>query len=164
MKSGPEMDSLIDDLERDEGFCGQPYQDTLGQATIGFGTLLPLTEEEGRALLMIRLEPIIEELRAKTGYGALPWPVQRAMVNMAYNLGVPRLQGFTKMWTHVEQENYTQAAYEAWNSTWRRQVGRGRSSRIVALILQGAGDGDWSEYAKAKIIGWEEREKEGDDE
>ena len=149
------MSDLTEDLKRDEGFKGVPYDDTEGQPTIGYGTLLPLTMEEGTILLEHRLRAVIAELHTESVYGQLPYSVQRAMGNMAYNLGVPKLKGFKRMWAALYADEFLKAGYEAWNSRWRQQVGRKRSSRIITLILQGGGDELYLDAADL-IARWEE--------
>ena len=42
-------------IKIEEGFRGEVYDDTRGFATIGFGTLLPITENEAEWLLRHRL-------------------------------------------------------------------------------------------------------------
>ncbi|MCV6587566.1 MAG: hypothetical protein OIF57_00865 [Marinobacterium sp.] len=49
---------------------------------------------------------------------------QLVLANMAYNLGVPRLKGFRKMWRALEQGDYKLAAAEMLDSRWARQVGK----------------------------------------
>ena len=105
------MSDLTEDLKRDEGFKGVPYDDTEGQPTIGYGTLLPLTMEEGTILLEHRLRAVIAELHTESVYGQLPYSVQRAMGNMAYNLGVPKLKSFKRMWAALYAGEFLKAGY-----------------------------------------------------
>lgn len=150
----------IQDLKRDEGFRDREYLDTEGQPTIGYGTLLPLTEEEGALLLEYRFEQRFRELSNATNiYMNMPEPVRRALCNMAYNLGVPKLQGFKRMWAELEARNFFAAAWEAWDSKWRRQVGRGRASRIVTLLMQGDG-ADAALLAPERIQDWIDNERD----
>ena len=131
--------ATIDDLERDEGFVAKPYKDSEGLLTIGYGTLIEdgITKEEARLLLNHRLEKMIGELETrKPMVRGLPSPVQSALAQMAYNLGVPRLTKFKKMWSALERKDYSTAAIEALDSRWAEQVGT-RASRITELIRQG---------------------------
>jgi len=125
------------DLVRDEGMRLHPYTDTVGKVTIGVGRNLDdvgISETEALAMLDADIDRSIEDLERN-----LPWlferpePVQRALVNMCFNLGWPRLSSFRKMLTALELNEYDRAAAEALNSRWARQVGA-RADRIAELI------------------------------
>lgn len=128
--------SLTERIKSEEGFRGLPYDDHLGKPTIGFGTLLPITEAEGELLLRSRLRGLLVELR-----GALPWyasqpePVRRVLGDLAYNLGVPRLLDFKRMLAALEIGDYPTAAKELMDSRYARQV-PARAERN-AIILRG---------------------------
>lgn len=142
--NGAEIDdALLADLKRDEGFRGLPYRDGEGFLTIGYGTLIEegITEAEAETLLASRLADIVAELeRRRPLVREVPAPVARALRNMAYNLGVPRLMGFERMWAALAAADYETAAAEALDSRWARQVGA-RAERIAALIREG---GRWA--------------------
>jgi len=130
--------TIIDDLKRDEGLRLKPYKDSEGYLTIGYGTLIEdISEEEAEWLLTHRFNEIKSE-----AYIAFPW-IHRmsenqadAILNMAYNLGVPRLKLFKNMIAAIEDEDYSLAADQALDSKWARQVGS-RAVRIAAKLRQG---------------------------
>ena len=95
------------------------YKDHLGYETVGYGKLLSpdvagggLTELEARFLLENTLSDFWDELA-----GGLPWitekpvRVQEAMLNQAYNLGIPNMLKFQKMLACIEN-NDGQGAYD----------------------------------------------------
>ena len=130
--------NLLDQLRRDEGVKYEPYVDSRGFVTIGAGTKLPITDGEVNALLELRLTIVTTELTS-----SLPWLVaqvdevrRNALRNMAYNLGVPRLLEFKKMLHAMQTGNWTQAAVEALDSDWSRQVGA-RAIRLAKQIKTG---------------------------
>ena len=131
--------SLIETLKEAEGFRGMPYDDSLGKPTICYGTLLPLTEEEGEWLLRHRLDERIAELRTmlrdeEVGTSAtLPEPVWLSLCEMSYQLGVPKLRGFRKMLAAIERKDWEKAADEALDSRWARQTPN-RARRIADQI------------------------------
>ena len=128
--------STIDALERDEGFRAKSYRDSEGLLTIGFGTLIEdgISKEEAGLLLRHRLEKAVEELEGREPLvSALPAPVQSALAQMAYNLGVPRLMLFKDMWACLERKDFPGAAVAALDSRWAEQVGS-RANRIAELI------------------------------
>ena len=115
--------SVIVDIKREEGFIGDVYTDTQGYPTIGYGTKLPISKEEGVLLLKHRLDKLQEEL-----YKKLPWLVDTVdeaediVCNMAYNMGVPRLLKFKKMLAALKDKDYMKASEEMLDSRWNRQV------------------------------------------
>ena len=131
---------LKTDLTRDEGLRLRPYQDTVGKLTIGVGRNLDdvgISEAEALVMLEADIDRSVTELNRH-----LPWlldrpePVQRALANMCFNLGWPRLSGFRNMLAALEAGAYDRAAGEALDSRWARQVGA-RAQRIAALIRTG---------------------------
>lgn len=133
------LDALIDDLIRDEGVVLKPYKCTAGKTTIGIGRNLDdvgITAAEARMLAFHDIDRVEAELTRN-----IPWifdkpePVQRAVANMCFNMGWPRLSGFKKMLAALEAEDYEKAAAEALNSRWASQVGE-RAQRIAKLIRE----------------------------
>ena len=134
---------LQTELMRDEGAKTQAYQDSLGYWTIGVGHLLGrtqrmsvLTPPELEALLAwdikaaeLALDSILPEWRD------LDDVRQRALVNMAFNLGY-RLHGFTKFLTSVRAKDWKNAAAEMMLSSWAVQVGK-RAERLHKMIETG---------------------------
>ena len=132
----------------DEGFRANPYLDSVGRPTIGYGTtrLLggpvtlttpPISEPDARqyarsdifvALLTARaLFPRLENMNHVR---------QEVLVNMAYNLGQTRLAGFKRLRAAIQRLDYQAAADEMHDSRWFHQVGK-RSSRLVRQMRTG---------------------------
>jgi len=138
------MNDLINDLIRDEGLELKPYVDTVGKTTIGVGRNLTdrgISKDEAMVLLNNDVQIASRELTEAAGdtFFALHDNAQRGLLNMAFNMGVPRLMGFKKMWAALEEGDYQTAAIEALDSRWAVQVGA-RATRIAALIRQGESD------------------------
>ena len=127
------------ELIRDEGRSFLPYPDTEGHLTIGIGHNLerPISE---RAVKVI-LEDDIADHEAELDRN-IPWwrrmtPArQRALLNMCFNLGWPKLSGFKEMLLCLQAGSYARAAGEALDSKWARQVGD-RALKIAKLIEEG---------------------------
>jgi lysozyme len=131
---------LLEMLKRHEGFKDRPYLDTVNVLTIGYGRNLetnPLTEDEATYLLVNDIERHERAL-----WKAFPVAVgldhvrRDALINMAFNLGIPRLRGFKKMWAAIEISDWPRAAAEAMDSKWARQVGR-RAEEIAFMLRTG---------------------------
>ena len=116
-------------LKRYEGFRGDPYNDSVGKPTIGYGTLLPLSEDEAEMLAWMRLHTTVAELMPHVPDGLHP-DAREVLVDMAYNLGVPRLLKFVRMWEALHVHDYAKAADEMVDSRWHTQVGR-RAEELV---------------------------------
>ena len=133
------MNRLTKQLIRDEGLKLAPYRDTVGKLTIGVGRNLDdngITEAE--AIHMLQNDIAVSE-RELSRY---PWfmqldPIRRdAIVNMHFNLGLPRLLTFRNMIAALDGGNYTKAANEALDSKWANQVGE-RAIRVARQIKTG---------------------------
>ena len=141
---GMNFNRLLDQLKRHEGFRGRPYTDTTGHTTIGYGRNLdanPLTEPEASFLLVGDMAAVVREVSARfPETEGLDEVRLSALQNMAFNLGVPGLSRFTRMWAAIEAHNWPLAADEAKDSLWARQVG-GRAHDITYMLRTG----EWPE-------------------
>lgn len=136
------------DIQRDEGFRSQVYQDVTGVWTIGYGTTrifgAPVSENT-----QAMLQPVAREILRAGLYQALldaqatapfwPWldsVRQEVLVNMAYNLGRSGLAGFKKMIQALEFNDYESAAAEMLDSRWAGQV-KTRADRLARQMKTG---------------------------
>ena len=128
------------DLERDEGYRQFPYTDSVGKLTIGIGfnlTDVGMSKDESLLLVRHRCERLHALLSERiSGYDGLTEPRQRALISMAYNLGVGGLLKFHRMLGAMWEHDYEKAAIEALASQWASQVGE-RAERIAKLIREG---------------------------
>lgn len=141
---------LLAELERDEDFRTKPYDDATGLElkpgdtlqgciTIGIGVNLSegLTRDEAMTLSAGRVARAERDARrALPCFSELSDARQRALVNMAFNLGLPRLLKFRNMLGAFAAHDYERAATEALDSVWARQVGE-RAERIATMIREG---------------------------
>jgi len=83
------MHSIIEQLKLHEGFRSEPYEDTEGYLTIGFGRNLDakgVSKEEGEYLLMNDLDEAFELLFDKPYFNKLSEVRKKVLLDMAYNL------------------------------------------------------------------------------
>ncbi|RMH50503.1 MAG: lysozyme [Zetaproteobacteria bacterium] len=126
-------------LIRHEGMRLKPYRDSVGKLTIGVGRNLDdvgLREEEARFLLENDLRAVIAELQPLPWFAALDPPRKHAIIDMGFNLGLPRLLGFRRMIAAIERGDWPAAADEMLDSRWARQVGR-RAEELARTMRTG---------------------------
>ena len=154
------MTELLDQLVLHEGLELLPYKDSLGIDTIGIGRNLEhrgLSEEElvhiGKDISDICEWGITKEqayylaendikIVEKEVCEAHPCVVeldeirQRVINDMAFNMGVPRIKKFKKMWKAIEEENYEESKIQMLDSRWANQVGN-RAVRLSNAMETG---------------------------
>ena len=114
---------LVERIKEHEGFVGYAYKDSEGFDTIGFGTKLPLSEEESAYLLEMRLRSKIKELEAREPFiNKLPLDKQEIIAEMCYQLGVGGVLKFKKMWRALKEFDYETASKEMIDSRWYVQT------------------------------------------
>ncbi|WP_044563847.1 glycoside hydrolase family protein [Azospirillum sp. B4] len=132
--------ALKADLRRDEGVRLKPYADTVGKLTIGVGRNLSdvgLSPAEVDVLLANDIGRVLADLdRALPWWRTLSDTRQRALANMAFNMGVTTLLTFRTTLAHFQAGRFDQAAESALASRWASQVGA-RAVRIATLIKAG---------------------------
>lgn len=142
-------------LKQHEGFRAKEYLDTVGKRTIGYGynvedrgeaeytivTGHPYTGETSPKSAERLLEHVVLETEQEL-LGRLPWLTKLdgvrygVVLDMAYNLGVPRLLKFTTTLEHVRARRYANAARAMLQSKWARQV-KGRAERLATHMRDG---------------------------
>jgi len=152
---------FLDKLIEHEGLVLTVYKDSLGIDTIGIGRNLKdrgisreeldyldipnmevvyehgISEADARYLALndiaivenelCRVHPCVEELDGVR---------QLVLMDMAFNMGVPRLCKFKKMWNAIHEENFEAASLEMMDSKWARQVGR-RAKKLSDAMKTG---------------------------
>ena len=147
-------EKLLEELVKHEGLRLQVYQDTLGIDTIGIGRNLEdrgiskeeldeldipsidhiyeygITEADAMVLAQNDVQIVEEELlRAHPCVEDLDAVRQLVLVDMAFNMGVPRLCKFVKMWNAIYEQKFATASKEMLDSRWANQV----KSRAIKL-------------------------------
>ena len=131
-------DDLVRLLTRHEGRRAFAYLDTAGRLTIGVGRNLTdrgLADDEIDLLLAndIALARSICEDRFGHAFAVASRARRHALVSMAFNLGGPRLAGFTRLRAAVRRGDWDEAAAEALDSRWAAQTGR-RAIEIATML------------------------------
>ena len=151
-----DSDELVKMIAIHEGIVLSVYQDHLGINTVGIGRNLDgellfmnktmddiydngLTEEEAYYLCMNDIAIVEKELLAsKPIVNRLNAVRQMILIDMAFNMGVPRLMQFKNMWLAIEKVNYLLACEEMIDSRWAGQVGS-RAMKLSVAMKNGEG-------------------------
>ena len=158
-------DKLMEKLVAHEGLRLQVYKDTLGIDTIGIGRNLEgrgISEEELDWMDIPNMDAIYEHgiseadatylaqndvqiveeelLRAHPCVENLDAVRQLVLIDMAFNLGVPRLCKFKKMWAAIHENKFDVAAKEMLDSRWANQV-KSRATKLAHAMHHGEFNG-----------------------
>ena len=124
----------------DENLRLRPYPDTTGHLTIGVGRNLDtigVTRDEALYLLDNDIARVHVEARQAWPWVAALDPVRQAvLLNMLFNLGLPRLKTFRRFLAALEAGEYQRAADEMLASRWAKQVGD-RAQRLAQQMHTG---------------------------
>jgi lysozyme len=152
---------FIKKLIAHEGLRLEVYKDSLGIDTIGIGRNLEdrgitkeeldwmdipnmaivhtmgITEADAMYLAENDVQIVEEELvRAHPCVNKLDAVRQLVVMDMAFNMGVPRLCKFKNMWNAIHEENYIAAAKEMLDSRWAIQV-KSRATKLANAMHNG---------------------------
>lgn len=133
------MNDLISMLKRHEGLRLKPYLCTADQLTIGYGRNLEsmgISRYEAEVMLVSDIERCYNELEVFGWFVGLDVVRQEAMVDLLFNLGLPRFLRFKKMINHLSNKEYSQAAAELLNSRYAIQVGD-RANELAYMLERG---------------------------
>jgi len=127
-------------LLRDEAVRNFPYTDTKGKLTIGVGHNLTDRGLSAGSIDFILSEDIVEvvtELRTRLPwFSALDEARRGVLINMCFNLGFSKLEGFPKFLAAAAQGDWNTAAEEMLSSAWAKEVGE-RADRLAEQMTTG---------------------------
>tara|TARA_E500000305_G_C3863752_1_gene161860 strand:+ start:93 stop:581 length:489 start_codon:yes stop_codon:yes gene_type:complete len=155
-----DREDLIKQIAHHEGVVLKVYKDSLGIDTIGIGRNLEhrgiedlelahiektmseiyengITEQDAYFLAHRDIEIVEKELLAsRPVVEELDNIRQRVLVDMAFNMGIPRLNRFYRMWSAINELDFKSAAIEMLDSLWARQV-KSRSDTLAYAMKHG---------------------------
>lgn len=134
---------LLKQVQRHEGCELMPYEDTVGVLTIGYGRNLQhngISKGEAETMLLNDISNTIKEAKGFSWYEGLTEPRKAVIVNMIFNLGLPRFSKFVNTISFIEDGMHELASEEMLNSKWAHDVG----NRAIELSRQFA-TGEWQE-------------------
>ncbi len=139
------MTQLKEMLIRHEGLRLKPYRDTVGKLTIGIGRNLDdvgITREEATMLLNHDIAKVQREVNeAFPWFSSLNGVRKNVVLNMVFNLGLPRFRQFKKAIAAIKAKRWHEAANQMLDSRWARQVGR-RARELASMMKSGRYNAD----------------------
>ena len=136
---------LAKEITSDEGCVLKVYEDHLGYKTVGIGHLVrpedieyhlnvgdPITQTRADELFFKDINIVLKECEDNFHNNWRDWPeeVKLIIANMAFNLGLPRLTKFKKMFAALNKGDYQTASKEGLDSKWAKQV-YNRAKRLM---------------------------------
>ena len=135
-----QADKLRQQIRMHEGVEHKVYEDTEGIKTVGVGRNLEdrgLSDDEVDYLLSNDIDICVKELEQTFDwYDDLDDIRKRVLIDMMFNLGMPRLKKFVNMLKAIEAGAWRSAAVEMLDSKWAEQVGN-RASRLSEMMETG---------------------------
>jgi lysozyme len=138
------MNHMIEMLKRHEGVETHAYWCTADKLTIGVGRNIDpeggigLTMKEIDFLLQNDVDRVEGELvRTLPWVEHIEWARMDALVNICFNLGLPRFLKFKKALAAAEGQEWDLSADEFMDSRWAKQVGR-RAVEVTDLLRKGS--------------------------
>ena len=139
-----DINTLREELERDEGRVDSIYLDHLGYPTFGIGHLItdddpehgsPVDTPVSDLRVIEAFEDDVQNVltdceKLYVQWEHLPEEVQLIIANMMFNMGRTRLSKFKGMKRGVDARDWNAAADEMVDSKWYRQV-TNRAERLV---------------------------------
>ena len=124
-----------------EGVRKIAYKDTLNNWTIGVGHLIKLPDEEyllDKELTDLEIDQIlttdlnqaIDDARKFIDADSIPEDAFHVVIDMAFNLGLPKLMRFQNFQQALRNKDFVQASFEMLDSVWAKQLPN-RSKRLA---------------------------------
>ena len=133
------LEVLKASLIKHEDWKNDLYRDSEGHLTGGVGHNFdePMPDALVNLILDYDISVRIAELdRVFPSWRTHSDNRQNVLVELMFNMGAPRLQGFVKFWYAMAQNDYETAANELLASKWATQV-HGRADTLAAILRAG---------------------------
>lgn len=134
-----DIERLKRDITRREGLRLELYDDHLGFKTIGVGRCIELrgiSEATAMQMLDEDINIAVSELKQNLSwFDDMPETVQECLVDLAFNMGVPKLMKFKITLGLLEAHQFKEASAELLRSQYASQVPN-RAIEIAELIAE----------------------------
>ena len=132
-----ELQGIVAEIKRHEGFSPTVYKCTEGYDTIGYGFAikdLDIDEDVADFILMKKLHTLLQRISV-----AFPWfqdiddIAKSVVINMCYQLGLRGFSKFKKTIYLLETNQYQEASIEMLDSLWAKQT-RNRAKELSETL------------------------------
>jgi len=137
------MSKIIEMLRKHESVETHAYECSANKITVGVGRNIDkdggigLSNDEIDYLLANDIKRVNGELlRSFDWFNSLDQVRKDAMIDLCFNIGLPRMKGFKKALSAMDGVDYDTAATEFLDSRWAKQVGS-RAVTITNMIRSG---------------------------
>jgi lysozyme len=138
------IDRLKRQVTLNEGVRRTAYKDTLGNWTIAIGHLIKLPDEEyllDKKLTDLEIDQIfttdlnqaIDDAKKFIDADSIPEEAFEVVVDMAFNLGLPKLMKFKNFQQALREKDFVKASEEMLDSRWAKQLPN-RSKRLSEIM------------------------------
>ena len=136
---------LKNKIKRNEGYRSEPYLDSLGHPTIGYGHLI--TKKEKKMFQTKFSKKFLSSLFNKDfgialsaykknfNYKKHSKNTKEVLIEMIFQLGIKKQKKFIKMNKHIQNNDMFLAALEMKNSLWYKQTPK-RVDGLINLLLK----------------------------
>ena len=139
-----DIERLKKQVIANEGVRKTAYKDTLNNWTIGVGHLIKLPDEEyllDKELTDLEVDQIfitdlnqaIDDARKFIDADSIPDEAFEVVVDMAFNLGLPKLMAFQNFQQALRDKDFVKASFEMLDSLWAKQLPN-RSKRLAKIM------------------------------
>jgi lysozyme len=139
-----DIERLKKQVIANEGVRKTAYKDTLNNWTIGVGHLIRLPDEEyllDKELTDLEVDQIfvtdlnqaIDDARKFIDADSIPDEAFEVVVDMAFNLGLPKLLKFKNFQQALKDKDFVKASEEMLDSRWAKQLPN-RSKRLAEIM------------------------------
>ena len=130
-------------IKKNEGFRNEPYLDSLGHPTIGYGHLITNKEKKifqrkvSKKLLSNLFDKdfrkAITAYKKNFNYKKHSKSTKEVLIEMIFQLGIKKQKKFFKMNKHIKNNNMFLATLEMKNSLWYKQTPK-RVDGLIKLL------------------------------
>jgi len=138
------LNKLHKRIQKNEGYRNKPYNDILGNKTIGYGHLIKHSEifllknaQSKKYLTNLFIKDINS---AKNNFiknfktNKIPKNIQGVIIEMIFQLGIKNMLKFRRFNTYINKNQLYMAALEMIDSRWYKQTPR-RVEHLIAVMI-----------------------------
>ena len=135
---------LYNRIQKNEGYRNKPYNDLLGNKTIGYGHLIkksekfllnnPQSKKNLTRLFVQDLNIAVKYFTKHYNTEKISNNIQEVIIEMIFQLGIKNMLGFNKFNNHIKKKQLFMATLEMVNSRWYKQTPR-RVDKLIAIMI-----------------------------